>query len=129
MNQLAPPKAQVRRIRSFVKRAGRTTKAQEKAIATLGSKFLLSYQVAPFDWSVFEEGYQNSPRILEIGFGMGETTALIAQERFGDIFLGLEVHEPGVGALLKRVGELNLPNLRLIAHDAVEVLNSMIELN
>jgi tRNA (guanine-N7-)-methyltransferase len=129
MNQLAPPKAQVRRIRSFVKRAGRTTKAQERAITNLGSQFLLPYQEASFDWTVFGQNYQDSPRILEIGFGMGETTALIAQERFSDIFLGLEVHEPGVGALLKRIGELNLSNLRLIAHDAVEVLSSMIELN
>jgi tRNA (guanine-N7-)-methyltransferase len=119
----------VRRIRSFVKRAGRMTKAQEKAITTLGSQFLLAYQGKPFDWSVFGQNYQDSPRILEIGFGMGETTALIAQQRSADIFLGLEVHEPGVGALLKRIGELNVSNLRLIAHDAVEVLGSMIEPN
>ena len=129
MNQSAPPKAQVRRIRSFVKRAGRTTKAQERAITDLGSNFLLPYQEKPFNWSVFGQNYQDSPRILEIGFGMGETTALIAQERSKDIFLGLEVHEPGVGALLKRIGDLNLSNLRLVAHDAVEVLGSMIEPN
>jgi tRNA (guanine-N7-)-methyltransferase len=66
------------------------------------------------------------PRILEIGFGMGETTAAIAQLRPEDDFLAIEVHLPGVGALLKRIGELSLTNLRLIRHDAVEVLEHMI---
>jgi tRNA (guanine-N7-)-methyltransferase len=63
---------------------------------------------------------------LEIGFGMGETTAAIAQLRAEDDFLAIEVHLPGVGALLKRIGELDLTNLRLIRHDAVEVLEHMI---
>jgi tRNA (guanine-N7-)-methyltransferase len=63
---------------------------------------------------------------LEIGFGMGETTAAIAQLRPEDDFLAIEVHLPGVGALLKRIGELGLTNLRLIRHDAVEVLEHMI---
>jgi tRNA (guanine-N7-)-methyltransferase len=63
---------------------------------------------------------------LEIGFGMGETTAAIAQLRPDDDFLAIEVHLPGVGALLKRIGELGLTNLRLIRHDAVEVLEHMI---
>jgi tRNA (guanine-N7-)-methyltransferase len=66
---------------------------------------------------------------LEIGFGMGETTAAIAQLRPEDDFLAIEVHLPGVGALLKRIGELGLTNLRLIRHDAVEVLEHMIEVN
>jgi tRNA (guanine-N7-)-methyltransferase len=69
------------------------------------------------------------PRILEIGFGMGETTAIIAQLRPEDDFLAIEVHLPGVGALLTRIGELRLTNLRLIRHDAVEVLEHMIEAN
>jgi tRNA (guanine-N7-)-methyltransferase len=64
---------------------------------------------------------------VEIGFGMGETTAAIAQLRPDDDFLAIEVHLPGVGALLKRIGELGLTNLRLIRHDAVEVLEHMIE--
>ncbi len=115
-----------RRIRSFVRRAGRTTNAQEHAIATLGSQFLLPFQDTLFDWSVFGAPYQDAPRIVEIGFGMGESTAQIAQVRPNDVFLGLEVHEPGVGALLKRIGELDLCNLRLISHDAVEVLEHMI---
>ena len=115
-----------RRIRSFVRRAGRTTLAQEHAIATLGSQFLFPFQDALFDWSVFGAPYQDAPRIVEIGFGMGESTAQIAQVRPNDVFLGIEVHEPGVGALLKRIGEQNLSNIRLISHDAVEVLERMI---
>jgi tRNA (guanine-N7-)-methyltransferase len=116
----------LRRIRTFVRRAGRTTNAQQYAIATLGNQFLLPFQDVLFDWSVFGEPYENAPRIVEIGFGMGESTAQIAQVRPSDVFLGLEVHEPGVGALLKRIGELDLRNLRLISHDAVEVLEHMI---
>ncbi|NCY12804.1 MAG: hypothetical protein EBX32_06930, partial [Burkholderiaceae bacterium] len=85
----------LRRIRSFVRRAGRTTNAQEHAITTLGNQFLLPYQDTLFDWSVFGEPYQDAPRIIEIGFGMGESTAQIAQVRPNDVFLGLEVHEPG----------------------------------
>jgi tRNA (guanine-N7-)-methyltransferase len=118
-----------RRIRSFVRRAGRTTNAQEQAIKTLGEQFLLPYQEAIFDWSIFGDQYENAPRIIEIGFGMGESTAQIAQVRPNDVFLGLEVHEPGVGALLKRIGEFGLHNLRLISHDAVEVLERMIAPN
>jgi tRNA (guanine-N7-)-methyltransferase len=68
----------------------------------------------------------NKPKILEIGFGMGETTAKIAAIRSQDDFLAIEVHTPGVGALLKLIGENHLTNLRLIRHDAVEVLEKMI---
>jgi len=67
-----------------------------------------------------------APKILEIGFGMGETTAEIAQAHPQNDYLGIEVHTPGVGSLLKRIGELGLGNLRIIQHDAVEVLQAMI---
>ena len=126
MDKFLPSNHPPKRIRSFVRRAGRTTNAQEQAIATLGSQFLLPFQDALFDWSLFGQSYAQAPRIIEIGFGMGESTAQIAQVRPSDVFLGLEVHEPGVGALLKRIGELDLRNLRLISHDAVEVLEHMI---
>ncbi len=126
MDKFLPPNHPHRRIRSFVRRAGRTTNAQEHAIATLGNQFLLPFQDTLFDWSVFGPTYQNAPRIVEIGFGMGESPAQIAQVRPNGAFLGLEVPEPGVGALLKRIGELDLCNLRLISHDAVEVLEQMV---
>lgn len=126
------------RIRSFVLRAGRLTAGQQRALDELGPQFLLPFAGQPFDWeSAFASADSATatatgairPRILEIGFGMGETTAAIAQLRPEDDFLAIEVHLPGVGALLKRIGELSLTNLRLIRHDAVEVLEHMIEAN
>jgi tRNA (guanine-N7-)-methyltransferase len=120
------------RIRSFVLRTGRLTAGQQRALDDVGPQFLVPFQHQPFDWaSAFAHSSLGSsgearPRILEIGFGMGETTAAIAQLRPEDDFLAIEVHLPGVGALLKRIGELSLTNLRLIRHDAVEVLEHMI---
>jgi len=114
------------RIRSFVLRAGRTTAGQQRAIEELGPQFLLPYQASPLGLTEAFQGSKN-PKILEIGFGMGETTAKIAAFRSDDDFLAVEVHPPGVGALLKLIGENQLTNLRLIQHDAVEVLENMIE--
>ena len=113
------------RIRSFVLRAGRTTAGQQRAIDELGPKYLLPFQEKTLDLvEVFQGSTQ--PKILEIGFGMGETTAQIAATRNQEDFLAIEVHTPGVGALLKLIGEQHLTNLRLIRHDAVEVLEKMI---
>ena len=120
---------QIRKIRSFVRRAGRTTNAQSRAMNELAPQFLIPFTHAALDWSGFEQTPDqdnSSQKILEIGFGMGESTAHIAQTRSRDLFLGIEVHDPGVGALLKKIGELRLRNLRLIQHDAVEVLEHMI---
>jgi tRNA (guanine-N7-)-methyltransferase len=123
------------RIRSFVLRAGRLTAGQQRALDDLGPQFLVPFEKQPFDWAAtfshpsIDAASRPRPRILEIGFGMGETTAAIAQLRPEDDFLAIEVHLPGVGALLKRIGELGLTNLRLIRHDAVEVLEHMIEAN
>lgn len=118
------------RIKSFVLRTGRLTPGQAKAIETLGPKFLLPYTGQPIDWQKSFESFHSSAasrlRILEIGFGMGETTAKIAQTRPEDDFLAIEVHEPGVGALLKMMGEQGITNLRLMRHDAVEVVQNMI---
>ncbi len=69
---------------------------------------------------------RRAPKILEIGFGMGETTARIASEHPENDYLGVEVHTPGVGALLRRVEELALTNVRIIQHDAVEVVSRML---
>jgi tRNA (guanine-N7-)-methyltransferase len=113
------------RIRSFVLRAGRTTSGQQRAIDQLGPEYLLPFQNAQLDLIAAFRG-SNKPKILEIGFGMGETTAKIAAIRSQDDFLAIEVHTPGVGALLKLIGENHLTNLRLIRHDAVEVLEKMI---
>jgi tRNA (guanine-N7-)-methyltransferase len=113
-----------RRIRSFVTRAGRLSTAQGKAIETLGPQFCIPYEKAVFN---FDQAFARSAlTILEIGFGMGDTTSHIAKGMPEKDFIGVEVHTPGVGSLLKQIGEQELTNLRLIQHDAVEVLNQMI---
>src|SRR5471030_696794 len=114
----------VYRIRSFVTRAGRVSTAQARAIETLAPQFCIPYANALLD---FEQAFgRHAPTILEIGFGMGETTARIAQVHPKNNYLGIEVHTPGVGSLLKRIAEDGLTNLRLVQHDAVEVLDHMI---
>lgn len=112
------------RIRSFVTRAGRLSTAQGRAIETLGTAFCLPYRKQPLD--IDASFGRRAPTILEIGFGMGETTAAIASGMPERNFLAVEVHTPGVGSLLKQIGEMKLSNLRLIQHDAVEVLDNMI---
>jgi len=115
------------RIRSFVTRAGRLSTAQERALGDLGPKFMIPYVKAPLD---FEAAFgRKAPVILEIGFGMGDTTAFIAKNAPEQDFIGVEVHTPGVGSLLKLIGEQELGNLRVIQHDAVEVLDHMIPAN
>lgn len=113
-----------RRIRSFVLRQGRTTPSQQRALDELFPRFGIAYCAAPIDpRAVFG---RDAPLVLEIGSGMGETTAAIAQAHPETDFIAVEVHGPGVGSLLKRIDELDLKNLRLIRHDAVEVLETMI---
>ncbi|MDH4451267.1 MAG: tRNA (guanosine(46)-N7)-methyltransferase TrmB [Rhodoferax sp.] len=125
-----------RTIKSFVKRAGRIGPGQERAIADLGPRFLVPYQASALDFAaVFpplvddaEPTAAPRPRVLEIGFGMGEATARIALTLPGTDFLCCEVHEPGVGALLKRIGEHQIANIRICNHDAVEVIDHMVPL-
>lgn len=111
-------------IKSFVRRAGRTTTGQAKAFEDLGPRFILPYSPQPLDASAAFG--RSAPLILEIGFGMGEATAHIARVRPDDNFLCCEVHEPGVGALLKRLGEQGQTNIRILQHDAVEVIDHML---
>ena len=114
----------MRTIRSFVRRAGRTTLAQAKAFETLGPQFILPYTAQPMDMA--QAFGRDASTVLEIGFGMGDATAHIAALMPEKNFLGCEVHEPGVGALLKHIGERGLTNLRILSHDAVEVLDNML---
>ena len=115
---------QHRPIRSFVLRTGRLGTGQLKALDELGPRFVLPYQSAPLDLAATFG--REAPKVLEIGFGMGQATAEIARNHPEIDYLGVEVHTPGVGALLKLIGEQDLANLRLIQHDAVEVLRHMI---
>lgn len=113
-----------RGIRSYVLRTGRTTVGQAKAIETLGPQYLVPYQPQPVDLGALFG--RDAPTVLEIGFGMGEATAHIAGVMPEKNFLCCEVHTPGVGALLKRIGDLGLTNIRIVQHDAVEVLQHML---
>lgn len=113
-----------RGIRSYVTRAGRIGSGQLRALAELGPKHVLPFAAAPLDLDTTFG--RSAPRIVEIGFGMGDATAAIAAARPDVDFIGIEVHTPGVGALLSQIGARQLGNLRLIQHDAVEVLGSMI---
>jgi len=113
-----------RSIRSFVVRAGRMGTGQARALAELGPRFVLPFARAPLDARAAFG--REAPLVLEIGFGMGDATAAIAAARPDADFLGVEVHPPGVGALLRHVGERGLANVRIVQHDAVEVLQHMI---
>jgi tRNA (guanine-N7-)-methyltransferase len=118
------------RIRSYVLRAGRVGPGQARALAEIGPQCLVAFQPGLLDFdAAFGRAASNSdpaPRILEIGFGMGEGLAEIAAAHPENDYLGVEVHTPGVGALLKQVGERGLANVRVIQHDAVEVLTRML---
>ena len=115
-----------RTIRSFVRRTGRTTAGQARAFESIGPLALIPYAQAAIDLvAIFK---RDAPTVLEIGFGMGEATAHIAAHMPGTDFICCEVHTPGVGALLKRIEEQNLTNIRILQHDAVEVIDHMVAL-
>lgn len=113
-----------RPIRSYVLRQGRMSDAQQRALDELLPQFGVPYAAAPL--ALDTTFGRSAPTILEIGFGMGETTAKIAAARPADNFLALEVHGPGVGNLCKLIAENGLTNLRLMQHDAFEVVRDML---
>src|SRR5262245_33202536 len=113
-----------RSIRSYVLRQGRTTAAQSRARQQLAPVYGIPFATTPLD---LERAFgRAAPKVLEIGFGMGETTAAIAAAHPEIDYLGVEVHSPGVGSLLNRIETQRLANVRVIQHDAVEVLEHMI---
>jgi tRNA (guanine-N7-)-methyltransferase len=113
-----------RPIRSYVLRQGRVTDAQQRACEELLPRYGIPFAPEPAD---LDRAFgRAAPRIVEIGFGMGETTVDIAARNPGTDYLGIEVHTPGVGSLLKRVAALGLTNVRVIRHDAVDVLEQVI---
>lgn len=114
-----------RPIRSFVLRQGRLTDAQHRAVESLLPLYGIPY--GPQSLDLAEAFGRSAPKILEIGFGMGGATAQIAAANPDKDYLGIEVHTPGVGNLLKLMQEQGLTNLRVIQHDAVEVLQHMID--
>ena len=113
-----------RPVRSYVLRGGRMGAGQVRALAELGPRFVLPFSAEPLDLeAVFG---RRSPVVLEIGFGMGDATAQVAAAMPTHDFIGVEVHEAGIGALLKRIGDADLHNVRIVRHDAVEVVRQMI---
>ncbi len=116
-----------RPIRSFVLRQGRISAAQERAHQTLLPRYGIKYSASLINLSeVFE---RSAPTTLEIGFGMGETSAHIAHMHPQNNYLCVDVHTPGIGSLLKHIETLGLSNVRVIQHDAVEVLQHMLASN
>jgi tRNA (guanine-N7-)-methyltransferase len=122
--EVAPETPIRRAIRSFVLRTGRTTVGQARALEILGPKYVLPYR--PERLALAQAFGREAPTVLEIGFGMGEATAHIAALMPQCNFLCCEVHSPGVGALLMRIEAQGLSNVRIVQHDAVEVLDHML---
>jgi tRNA (guanine-N7-)-methyltransferase len=111
-------------IRSYVLRQGRFSPGQQRAYEELLPRFGLPYRPAILDWR--ETFGRVAPVVLEVGSGMGETTVRIAAEHPGNDYLAIEVHTPGVGSLLRQVAERGIGNVRVVQHDAVEVLRDMV---
>jgi tRNA (guanine-N7-)-methyltransferase len=114
----------MREIKSYVLRQGRTTPSQQRALEDLLPRFGI-----PFSNSILNAQdvfSRTAPVVVEIGSGMGETTAQIAQQNPSIDFIAIEVHGPGIGSLLRKIDALALNNLRVIRHDAVDVLENMI---
>ena len=113
-----------RTIRSFVRRAGRLTPAQKRALRELWPAFGITFSDKPLDFnSIFG---RTAPRVLEIGFGNGETLVKQAAATPLMDFIGIEVHEPGVGHCLLYTKAAKISNLRLINHDAIDVMRHQI---
>ena len=113
-------------IRSYVLRQGRFSPAQQRAHAELLPRFGVAYQPQGLDLAATFG--RKAAVIAEVGFGMGETTARIAAENPGNDYLAIEVHTPGVGSLLKQLDASSIGNVRVVQHDAVEVLRDMVPL-
>ncbi|HKS32671.1 MAG TPA: tRNA (guanosine(46)-N7)-methyltransferase TrmB [Enterobacteriaceae bacterium] len=114
----------LRRIRSFVRRQGRLTKGQQHALDHFWPVMGVEFSEEPLDLPTLFG--REAPTTLEIGFGMGASLVTMAQARPEQNFLGIEVHSPGVGACLSSADEAGITNLRVMCHDAVEVLHKMI---
>jgi tRNA (guanine-N7-)-methyltransferase len=118
------PQIHPRGVRSFVLRAGRMTDAQQRALETLWPRFGLEYQPTPCDLDALFG--RQAPRVVEIGFGNGANLIHMASQRPEADFLGIEVHRPGIGRALLDIERLELRNVRLSNHDAVEVIGQQL---
>jgi len=121
---VAPQAAKFRRVKSFVLRGGRPTAAQKRSYDSLSAKFIIPYENKLLDFACIFGN--NNPVIVEIGFGMGLATAVIAGDNPDKNYIGLEIHKPGIGRLLWEIEQRGLSNVRIIEHDAVDVFKDMI---
>jgi tRNA (guanine-N7-)-methyltransferase len=113
-----------RAVRSFVRREGRMTQGQRRALARCWARYGIDRGDSHCD---FDQIFgRHAPRVLEIGFGMGDSLAAMAEAHPQDDYIGIEVYRPGIGHLLRRLDELGLENVRVIAGDAAEVIKEMI---
>ena len=124
-NQTPPQDTQFyRTIKTFVLRAGRMTPTQQKDYQELSGRWCIPYTDSHLNYTqIFNN---TNPVTVEIGFGMGKATAIIATDNPDKNYLGLEVHRPGVGKLLGEIRRRNLENIYIVEHDALEVLEKMI---
>ena len=113
-----------RPVRSFVRRQGRQSPAQKRALVELAPHPCIDYRDAPLDFAAIFG--RRAPVVLEIGFGMGETTAGIAASHPHVDFLAIDVHDPGVASLLRQIDAQALRNIRIVRHDAVDVVATMV---
>ncbi len=113
-----------RTIRSFVRRAGRLTASQQRALDELWPSVGIEYEDSPLEWEALFG--RDAAHVIEIGFGNGDTLVAQAAERADADFIGIEVHEPGVGHCLIKLREAGVANLKAISHDAIEVLDRQI---
>ena len=120
--QPKPPK--IRTVRSFVRRTGRLTTSQQRALEELWPEFGVDFSESPLDFAALFG--RRADVVLEIGFGNGETLVEQAAAAPDRDFLGIEVHEPGVGHCLLKAREAGIGNLRLIMHDAIDVLRHQV---
>ena len=116
--------SKIRPIRSYVLRQGRLTKHQAEGIRLLSPIHVIPFESNILNWDTIFKN--KGKKIIEIGFGMGDTTAEIAETLNKFNFIAIDVHSPGVGNLLNKIKEKELQNLKIIQHDAVEVLEKMI---
>lgn len=122
-----PDQDKRRRVRSYVRREGRLTPAQQRALDELWSQWGIDFSPAILD--LVDAFGRDAPRVLEIGFGNGDTLATVAARNPDIDYIGIEVHRPGVGRLLNRLERDALGNVRVICHDAVEVLEQQLAHN
>jgi tRNA (guanine-N7-)-methyltransferase len=111
-------------IKSYVIRAGRGTAAQKRSYDSLAGQFLLPFEDKKLHYATIFDN--ENPVIVEIGFGMGQATAIIAATHPAKNYIGIEVHRPGIGKLLHEIQDRSLSNVRIIEHDATEVFAGMI---